>query len=77
MQIDAAVKLVWLGVEAHEVSSSLGGYLPSASSPTAVCRGGDLDKYQPPAADAQERAAHAWPFGISRCKTLLSIAWVK
>jgi hypothetical protein len=53
MQINAARRFVLLGVESHEVSSSSLGCLPNASSPTAVCRGGGLNKYQPPAADAQ------------------------
>jgi hypothetical protein len=44
--VDAPVKLLWLGVESHEVSSASVGCLPSASSPTVVCRGGGLNKYQ-------------------------------
>ena len=52
MQVDATIKLVRLGVEAPEVSSSSVGCVPNASSPTAVCRGGGLNKYQRTGADA-------------------------
>jgi hypothetical protein len=51
MQINAAIRFGLLGVESHEVSSSSLGCLPNASSPTAVCRGGGLNKYQHTAAD--------------------------
>jgi hypothetical protein len=44
MQINAAIRLVLCGVESPEVSSSSLGCLPNASSPTAVCRGGGLNK---------------------------------
>jgi hypothetical protein len=37
VQVDATVTLVRLGVESPEVSSSSGGCVPNASSPTVVC----------------------------------------
>jgi hypothetical protein len=46
VQIDATRILVRLGVKSPEVSSSSLGCVPNVSSPTAVCRGGDLYKYQ-------------------------------
>jgi hypothetical protein len=50
-QIKAAIRFVRRGVESPEVSSSSLGCVPNASSPTAVCRGGGLNTYQPTAAD--------------------------
>jgi hypothetical protein len=49
VQVDATVPWVWLGVESPEVSSSPERMFPGPSSPTAVCGGGGLNKYQPPA----------------------------
>ena len=63
MPVDATIKLVRRGVASPEVSSSAEGCFPNASSPTVVCRGGGLNQSQGFAADAQERAAHAWPLG--------------
>jgi hypothetical protein len=56
MQIDAAVKLVWLGVESHEVSSSLGGYLPSASIPRRYAEEGTSISIKRVQATAYSRA---------------------
>jgi hypothetical protein len=55
VQVDATRKLMWLGAESHGVSSSAKGRLLNASSPTVVCRGGGLNKYQPRPADALQR----------------------
>jgi hypothetical protein len=54
MQIDAAVKLVRLSVEAPEVSSSPEVAFPSPSLPCGRRRGG-LNKYQGAGADALQR----------------------
>jgi hypothetical protein len=52
VQVDPTVKSVLLGVKAHEVSSSSSLVFP-APAYHVVCGGGGLNKYQPPAADAQ------------------------
>jgi hypothetical protein len=52
VQVKATVEVVWRGGEAPEVSSSSDGCVPNASSPTAVCGGGGLNKYQSLAGDS-------------------------
>src|SRR4029450_4094608 len=57
MQVDTAVKLVWVGVESHEVSSFLGlsGFSHDQHT-TGVCGGGGLNHYQRPRADGLQRS---------------------
>jgi hypothetical protein len=55
LPIEAAGKLVWRGGESPAVSSASEECLPNASSPTAVCRGGGLNTYQPVASDGRCR----------------------
>jgi hypothetical protein len=54
MQVDAAVKRVWVGVASHAVSSFLGlvGFSHGQHT-TGVCGGGGLNHYQARASDAQ------------------------
>ena len=54
MQVDTAVKLVWVGVESPEVSSFLGlSGFSHGQHTTGVCGGGGLNHYQALASDAQ------------------------
>jgi hypothetical protein len=55
VQVEATIKLVVRGVASHGVSSAAKGRLLTASSPTGVCRGGGLNKYQARAGDALQR----------------------
>lgn len=90
VQVDATIELVLLGVESHEVSSSSIGCLPNASSPTVVCRGRGLNKYQATAADAQTavsrsagavgRHVHAMRMVLCNClhgTIFLALAWYR
>ena len=54
VQVDVTRKLVLLGVESPEVPSSVARCCPTPAY-HAVCRGGDLNKYQPAAADCLQR----------------------
>jgi hypothetical protein len=55
VQGDATVKVMRLGVESPEVSSSPVGCFPSASSPTVGGGGGGLNAYQLAAGDGKQR----------------------
>ena len=70
VQVDPTRRLMLLGVASPEVSSSSEGWVPNASSPTAVCRGGGLNTYHRAGADAAHSAAplSSMALGMRRSK---------